>query len=174
MTYFTPEELRRLFAVAYERNREHHLFLVVVLWHGLRVTEGIQIEGTDYCDGLFSVSRLKGSNGTIQPIHRDADPLFDESPVLQLAAKNRGRLFPFSRQRADQFIRKYAALAGIHPDKAHMHSLKHSTAMLLWEKEKNLGLIQNYLGHKAGSSSMCYLREVDAQKANAAVASMTI
>ncbi len=39
MEYLTRTELRRLFAVAYERNRTHHLAMVVGLWHGLRVSE---------------------------------------------------------------------------------------------------------------------------------------
>ena len=174
MEHLSKDELRRLFKAAYDANRTHHLFLVVTLWHGLRVSEAIHIQGRDISDGQLSIVRLKKSNSTVQPIYRDSDPLFDETPLLEMANANSGRLFSFSRQRADQFIRKYAALAGIHPDKAHMHSLKHSIAMLLWSKSHSLGEIQNYLGHKAASSSVCYLREVDAQKAFTSVAGITI
>lgn len=174
MQYLDKSELRRLFKAAYDCNRSHHLFLVVTLFHGLRVSEAINIEGTDVCDGLVSVARLKKSNATCQPIHRDADPLFDESPLIELAARNPGRLFPFSRQRADQFIRRYAALAGIHPHKGHMHALKHSIALLIWEETHSLGQIQSYLGHKAPSSTMVYLVEIDKRKAEMAVAGITI
>ena len=174
MEYLDKSELRRLFQVAYERNRHHHLFLVVTLWHGLRVSEGIQIRGTDVVDGQLSVSRLKKSKATCQPIHRDADPLFDESPLLELAVKTKGRVFPFSRQRADQFIKRYAELANLHPDKAHVHSLKHSMAMLLWDATHSLGQIQGYLGHKAASSTMCYLVEADKRKAEMAVSTISI
>jgi integrase/recombinase XerD len=178
MEYLNKDELRRLFRVAYERNRNHHLFLIVTLWHGLRVSEAIQIRATDICDGQLSVSRLKKSKATCQPIHRDADPLFDESPLLTMAASDpatsNSKLFPFSRQRADQFIRRYAQLAGIHPSKAHMHALKHSMAMLLWDKTQSLGQIQGYLGHKSASSTMCYLVEVDNRKAEMAVLDITI
>lgn len=174
MEYLSKSELRRLFQAAFERNRVHHLAMVCGLWHGLRVSEIIAINGTDLQDGQLSVKRLKKSKATVQPIHVDADPLFDESPLLQMATENPGRLFPFSRQRADQFIRRYAALAGIHPKKAHMHSLKHSTAMLIWDATQNLGQIQSYLGHKEASSTMCYLVEVDARKAQAAVAGISI
>lgn len=174
MQYLTKDELKRLFTVAYESNRLHHLALVVGLWHGLRVSEIIAITGSDIADGQLSVKRLKKSKSTCQPIHRDADPLFDESPLLKMAAENSGRLFPFSRQRADEFIKKYAERAGIHPDKAHMHVLKHSLGMLLWDATKNLGQIQSYLGHKAASSTLCYLVEADARKAQAAVAGISI
>jgi integrase/recombinase XerD len=174
MTYLTKEELRRLFRVAYENNRLHHLCLTVTLWHGLRVSETIKILGTDICDGQLSIARLKKSKETCQPIHRDTDPLFDESPLLELAVKTPGRLFQFSRQRADQFVRRYAAVAGIHPRKGHMHSLKHSMAMLLWDETHSLGQIQGYLGHKAASSTMCYLVEADQRKAERVVASIAI
>jgi integrase len=173
--YCTKEEIRRLFTVARERNPRHHLFLATALFHGARVSEAINIRGTDICDGQLSIRRLKRSNATIQPIHKDEDPLFDCSPVIELARTNPGRLFPFSRQRADQFIKKYGALAGIHPDKRHSHCVgKHSMAMLLWDATHDLGQIQSYLGHKSPGSTLCYLRQVDENKAHTAVAGIRI
>ena len=174
MQYFESSELRRLFQVAYDRNRNHHLFLITVLWHGLRVSEGIGINGVHIADAQLSVKRLKKSKATVQPIHIDDDPLLDCSPLIQMAANNPGRLFNFSRQRADQFIKRYAALAGIHPDKAHMHSLKHSMAMLLWDKTHALGPIQSWLGHREAASTMQYLVEVDNRKAQAAAAGISL
>lgn len=175
MEYLTKNELRRLFQVAYERNRTHHLAMVVGLWHGLRVSEIVAIEGSHIVDGQLSVKRLKRSKATLQPIHVDADPLFDESPLIELAAQNKGRLFAFSRQRMDEFVKAYGALAGLHPDKRHTHAIcKHSLAMLLWSETNSLGLIQSYLGHRAASSTLAYLREVDAMKAQSVVCAMTI
>lgn len=176
MEYLSREELRRLFQVAYERNRQHHLALVVGLWHGLRISEITAIVGSDVADGQLCVRRLKRSKATIHPIHKDTDPLFDESPLLELARTNpTGRLFPFSRQRADQFIKKYGEIAGLHPDKCHAHAVcKHSMAMLLWDHTHNLGQIQNYLGHRVASSTLCYLAEADSRKAQAAVAGISI
>ena len=175
MEYLTKSELRRLFTVAYERNRTHHMAMVVGLWHGLRVSEIISIQGTHVVDGQLSVKRLKKSEATLQPIHVDADPLFDESPLIEMAAQNKGRLFDFSRQRMDQFVKVYGALAGIHPDKRHTHAIcKHSVAMLIWSATNSLGMIQSYLGHRAASSTLAYLREVDSQKAQSVVCTMTI
>ena len=174
MEYLTRTELRRLFAVAYERNRTHHMAMVVGLWHGLRVSEIISIRGTHIQDDQLSVRRLKRSKATLQPLHVDADPLFDESPLIELAAHNKGRLFAFSRQRMDEFVKVYGALAGLHPDKRHTHVLKHSTAMLIWSATSSLGMIQSYLGHRAASSTLAYLREVDSQKAQLIVSAMAI
>jgi len=174
MEYLTRDELRRLFQVAYERNRLHHLALVVTLWHGLRVSETVTLKGKQVADGSISIRRLKKSKPTCQPLHMDGDVLFDESPLMEMAKSNKGRLFNFGRKRVDQFIKRYGEMAGLHPSKCHMHALKHSCAMLIWDATKSLGSIQNYLGHKAPSSTLVYLAEVDAQKAFSAVASISI
>jgi integrase len=174
MEYLTKSELRRLFQVAYDHNRVHHLAMVVGLWHGLRVSEIIKVKGSHIVDGQLAVRRLKGSKSTLQPLHIDTDVLFDESPLIEMAADNRGLLFDFSRQRCDQFIRKYAEIAGLHPSKRHAHVLKHSVAMLIWGATNSLGMIQSYLGHRAASSTLAYLREVDSQKAQSVVCGMTI
>lgn len=176
MQYLTKDELRRLFEVAHRHNSRYHLALIVALWHGMRVSELNSLRGSDVtADGQVIVRRLKGSNQSIQPIRRDNDPLFDESPLLELARERKGlRLFEISRQHFDRLIKAYGAEAGIHPDKLHMHALKHSVAMMLWDATANLGQIQSYLGHKAASSTLCYLAEADARKAQAALASITI
>ena len=175
MEYLDKTELRRLFNVAYDSNKLHHLALLVGLWHGGRVSEVISLTGKDVFDGKIRLKRLKGSLTTCQPIHIDKDILFDESPILHLATtKGDIRLFPFSRQRVDQFIKYYAKKAGIHESKAHFHALKHSISMLLWAETKDLGQLQNYLGHKSASSSLIYLRETDATKAQKAIAGIKI
>lgn len=175
MHYLTKDELRRLFDVAYRRNRRYHLALVTALWHGMRVSELNNLRGTDITDGHVIVRRLKGSNTTMQLIRRDSDPLFDCSPLMDLA-RERGalRLFEVTRQHFDRLIKQYGAEAGIHRDKLHMHVLKHSVAMLLWDVTGNLGQLQSYLGHKAASSSLVYLYEADARKAQAALAGISI
>lgn len=176
MHYLSKDELRRLFQVAYARNRKHHLAMVVALWHGMRISELVNLRGTDVTpDGQVIVRRVKGSNTTMQPIRRDADPVFDESRIIALARERRGlRLFPISRQHFDRLIKLYGAEAGIHASKLHMHSLKHSTAMLLWDATQNLGQLQSYLGHKAASSTLCYLAEADARKAQQALAGISL
>ncbi len=121
MEYLDKQELRRLFSVAYECNRNHHLFLVVALAHALRVSEAIEVRGTDIQDGKLAVARLKKGKDTLQPIRQNDDPLFDESAILAFEGSPE-RLFNFSRQRADVFIKKYCKLSGIHSAKAHMQS----------------------------------------------------
>lgn len=176
MQYMTKDELRKLFQVAYSHNKAHHLALVTALWHGMRVSEVINLRGTDVTsDGQVVVKRLKGSKETMQRIRRDNDPLFDESPILALAKERKTlRLFPVSRQHFDRLIKSYGTQAGIHSSKLHMHALKHSIAMMMWDATGSLGQLQGYLGHKAASSTLCYLYEADALKAQDALAAITI
>jgi integrase len=186
MQYLTAEERQRLWATAEKENHEHALILRLGFWHGLRVCEIVPsrperkrkhgkfvkpnpksgLRGRQIQDGQISVQRLKSSDKTIQPLH----PSLAE--LKERAQQNPdGFLFNISRQRVNEFTKRYCSLAGIHHDKAHFHSAgKHSIAMEIWEQSHSLGQIQSYLGHKSSSSSIQYLREVDHSKAIAAVA----
>jgi integrase len=174
MQYLTPEELRRLFQVAYDRDRHRHLLMVTVFWHGSRVSETLEVQGCDIQDGKILIRRKKGSITTRQDIHKDKDPLFDESPIIKLAKKP-GPIWPYSRFQMHKFIRLCGRKAGVDASKLHMHALKHSTAMVLWDASGgNLGLLQLHLGHKSASSSLIYLREVDSQKASDVMNAVTL
>lgn len=174
MQYLTKLELRRLLTVAHKQNANHALAILVGFLHGLRISELIAIKGTDVIDGQLSVRRLKSSRPTIHAIRVDADPLFDESVIIALAAKNPGRLFNFSRQRFDEFFKKYGAMAEIHPAKCHAHVLKHSICVLLWNATHDLSALQDFVGHKSPSSTLIYMRTDGVQKAQDAVRMMSL
>jgi site-specific recombinase XerD len=174
MEYMTREELVRLFKVARKQNPLHHVAMLVGLLHGLRVSETLAIRGRDICDGKLSVKRLKKSRATLHALRIDRDVLFDESPLLDLATANPDtELFPWSRQYMDVVIKRYSALAGIHPAKRHYHVLKHSICVLLWQETHDLNAIQDHVGHRSSSSTLVYLRADAAQKAQSTIAEMS-
>jgi integrase len=174
MEYLNRDELVRLFKVARQHNPLHHVALLVGLLHGLRVSETLAIRGRDICDGRVSVRRLKKSRATLHALRIDSDPLFDESPLLELAKANpETELFAWSRQYMDVIVKRYAALAGIHPAKRHYHVLKHSICVLLWQETHDLNAIQDHVGHRSSSSTLIYLRADAAQKAQATVVGMS-
>jgi site-specific recombinase XerD len=175
MQFLNRDELRRLFQVAYDHNRLHHLCLVTMFWSGLRVSEALAIRGRDICDCQLSVKRLKKSKPTIHALKMTADPLFDQSPLLEMAKRNPlGRLFPWCRQNVDYFVKKYGAEAGIHPAKLHSHVAKHSICVLLWEEKHDLNVVQDHVGHRAPSSSLAYMRTDAVAKAQQTVAGLSI
>jgi integrase/recombinase XerD len=186
MEYMDKDELRKLFSVVYDYTRDkrknrtgvdYHLGMVCALWHGMRVSELIELTGNDIdvTKRTLTDRRKKKSLKTTQPIKVAIDKLFDETPVIALAIEKKGdKLFPVSRQSFDNFIKDCGKAAGIHHDKLHMHALKHSIAMMIWEENHSLGKIQTYLGHKSPASTMAYLRVIDATEVNAEVASICI
>src|SRR5207245_10594692 len=95
MEYLEKSKLRKLCQRVYEHDLTHHLFLLTTLWHALRVSEAINIRGTDIQCGELTVPRIKKGHATRQPIHRDEDLLFYEMPIIALAAENPNRLFNF-------------------------------------------------------------------------------
>jgi integrase len=174
MEYLNRDELVRLFKLARQHNPLHHVALLVGLLHGLRVSETLAIRGRDICDSKLSVKRLKKSRTTLHALRIDSDPLFDESPLLELAkASPETELFPWSRQYMDVLIKRYAALAGIHPAKRHYHVLKHSICVLLWQETHDLNAIQDHVGHRSSSSTLIYLRADAALKAQMTVVGMS-
>jgi len=174
MEYLTREELVRLFKVARDHNKLHHVAMLVGLLHGLRVSEMLAIRGRDICDGKLSVKRLKKSRATLHALRVDSYPLFDESPLLELAqADPDARLFRWSRQYMDVIIKRYGKLAGLHPSKLHFHTLKHSICVMLWQETHDLNAIQDHVGHRSSSSTLVYLRADAAQKAQTTIAGMS-
>lgn len=176
MEYLNREELTRVMEVAREHNTMHWQLMLTSFYFGLRVSEAINILGEDVQDGQLAVKRLKNSNKTLQaiPASDNSSPAFRLDLIQRAAtAGPRGRLFPVSRQRVDQFVKRYARLAGIHRSKAHLHAVgKHSIAMAIWKATQQLGQIKAYLGHKSMSSTMVYLNEDNSMQATAAVAAL--
>lgn len=161
MFYLEPNEIVDLFQAAYDRNKLHHLAMVTSLWHGLRVSELIALTHKDIQGDNILIARLKGSKSGLQAIMTMDNPLLDESPIKCLPA---GRLFPFCRQRCDQFVKFYGELAGIPRCKRHWHVFKHTAGMFVWNNTQSLGAVQEKLGHKSESSSLVYLKENDKKK----------
>jgi len=73
----------------------------------------------------------------------------------------------------DVIIKRYGALAGLHPSKLHFHTLKHSICVLLWQETHDLNAIQDHVGHRSSSSTLVYLRADAAQKAQTTIAGMS-
>ena len=55
-------------------------------------------------------------------------------------------------------MKKYCAAAGIGPEKAHMHALKHSCGTHLVDLGEDVLMIQDHLGHRNIQNTMIYLR----------------
>lgn len=174
MQHLTLDELRTLLMA--EPDPKHRLMLKVGFWHGLRVSELINLTEVNIRDGYVSVQRLKGSMKTIQPYMVHEDPMLDESKELTILAqtlKPGERLFNMTRSGVLKLMKRRGAKAGIPRHKLHPHVLKHTIAM---QTIHTAGIehVRQWLGHKNISSTGAYLKVSDAVAADAVRRAMTL
>jgi integrase len=180
MEYLQPTEVNALLAEAYKANPIHHQALLAMYATGTRVSQVLRLRGLDvYADpvtGEYKIRMPKAKRGLIRTFRviNSSDPVRDMTPLIELAkAAGPTRLFGgLSRQYAHIIIKRYAALAGLHVDMVHCHTLRHSTAMRIWEKTQRPGAISGYLAHTDPASVYQYLRENDASMADEAMRSV--
>lgn len=160
--YLTPEEIEAFFSVIKD-TRDRALFRVI--YHrGLRASEPGLLQLADYRpgSGRLAVKRLKGSNSGE---FRLADA---EERSLRAWIRERGEapgpLFPsrlrrpISRDRVHELMQHYCQMAGIDPEKAHPHALKHSCGTHLSELGEDVQAIQDHLGHRNIQNTMIYVQ----------------
>jgi len=153
----TKEELKRLLSAV--NNSSHRLMLLVGFWHGLRVSELIDLRGRDIRGGFLSIQRLKGSKKTIQPLVHCADPELSEIEELTKLGetlKSNDKLFDITRFGVYKLMQRAGERAGLPPHKCHPHVLKHSIAMVMKNMGKDVKQVQVYLGHVEGKNTLVY------------------
>jgi type 1 fimbriae regulatory protein FimB len=184
MTFLTPEEVLRVLRVAKDRSARYHSMILLAYRHGLRASEvcGLKLAQIDLKNRQIDIPRLKGSLRTCQPLaeHKgDNRSLFDEVLVLKRWLAERvedGSGYVFLSQKGGSLSRKQffmsfraiALAAGVSPEKAHPHSLKHSRASNLIAQNVNLMAVKQLLGHKSISSTVVYVGISDQQASEAA------
>jgi integrase len=172
--YLEQEEKDRLFRVITSR-RDKAIFRIV--YHrGLRAHEIGLIQFADWKerDTLLYIRRGKGS---ISRAHRlvDEEAKALRAYIRQDRGSKPGPMFPsrqgtkgISRFRLNGLMKKYSALAGLRPEKAHMHALKHSCGTHLAEMGNTADIIQDWLGHRDAGSTAIYMH-FSKQRRDAAV-----
>ncbi len=162
--------------------REWAMFLLGFR-HGLRASEitALRLDDVNLRDGSIRIERLKGSLQTVQALadHR-GEPLLSELKALRQwlsQRQNDGSDYLFTSAKGGrlsrvQVFRLFASIAteaGLPPEKAHPHTLKHSLATGLVAANVNLAIIKQALGHRSINSTMRYISvsDRDASKATA-------
>jgi integrase len=162
MHHFKPEQLRSLLLTVPEK---HRLMILVGFWHGLRVTELVNLTSKDIQHGYVMTKRLKGSQETLQPYVYHKDPVLSEAPGLKELAKLPldTVLFPVTRFGVHKIMQK----AGTKLDfpKSHAHMLKHTCAHVMLNAGRPINVVQKRLGHESGASTLRYLLATDEQAA---------
>ncbi len=153
--YLTPEEFKAL-----EEAIEHPLVKLIALtmfYSGMRITEclNLLVGDVDLKRGVFKVREAKGKTFRIVPMHKRLKELFQEhlegrddqmpetSQKKFFATKKSGKV---SAAYVNQILREAVAKVGL-PDGITAHTLRHSFASNLVNKNRSLVHVQKLLGH---------------------------
>jgi integrase len=163
--YLTIPEKDRFFSVIKDL-RDRAIFRLLY-HHGLRASEIGKLDMSDFragtalhLDRIF-IHRLKGSisgETAMVPIAAQAVRAW-----VRKRGHTEGPLFPsrnklrISRKRIWELMKRYCTLAGIPPEKAHPHALKHSCGTHLASDQRESILdVQKHLGHADIKNTMIY------------------
>ncbi len=159
--YLEEKEIADFFRVITSK-RDKAIFRLLY-HHGLRAHEPGKLTLADFRerDHVLYIYRGKGS---ISRQHNLVDNAFKalKAYIRDERGTTPGPLFPsrqggpITRGRLDQLMKEYCAAAGIRPEKAHCHALKHSCGTHLSERGASPQEIQDWLGHRESSSSDIY------------------
>jgi integrase len=170
--YLTGEEIERLFA-AIKPARDRAIFRLA--YHrGLRATEVGLLHLSHYRAQAerLHVTRLKNGNSGEYGLTGI------ESKVLRAWIKERGSkagaIFisrnhrPISQAMLNRLMKTYCSAAGIPPEKAHFHALRHSCATSLLERGRDIAEVKDHLGHVSIANTDIYARITNARRDRAA------
>lgn len=178
MNFLQPQEILSVLRIAREKSLRDFLMILLAYRHGMRASEVTGIRLTDIENGQIRVRRLKNSRTTVQPLenHRGV-PILNEVRNLAEWMKERPAdgggdfLFPSNKggpltgKSFNKIFKDYALAAGISPEKAHSHVLKHSIANHLVRAGMDIVYLQTHLGHRAISSTQKYVSLADQEVA---------
>jgi len=155
--YITKEEVDLLLEKAFDNKKDW--LMIYCLWSmGLRITELISIKkkDIDFFNKLVKVTWLKKRRAVERYLPIPQQTAYHLS-VFTGNLNMDDRIFPITRQRAFQVIRKYADVLNkpISP-----HTFRHSFAVHFLKQTKNLPALQKWLGHSHITTTMIYLRIV--------------
>ena len=153
MKYLSKDKIKEVLSRAYQSNHKHHLLLNILAHTGCRVSELLSItpQDIDY-DNCQVIIRGKGDK------IRSVDVPEFLLTILGLYVKHnkitkREKIIPLTRQRVQQITQE---LAGVNP-----HIFRHSYAIHLLRKTRNIRYVQVQLGHSTISTTQIYLKHMD-------------
>lgn len=147
--YLSPDESERLEYLLksfIDKERRNCCLLLLALYTGARATELLNLSFEDLNDEYQSVfiKGIKGSNDREIPL---PGWLYKEVSRIQSPSRS---MFPISYNRLRQIWHFYR------PTQKKFHSLRHTFAIRLYKKSKDIRLLQVALGHRNITNTMIY------------------
>jgi len=151
--YLSTERISKLLYKDIFYHQKDYLIINILALTGIRVSELLSITPNDILDDQAQLI-IRGKGDKI----RNVDITSRLSSMLlryikEDHIKNNERLFKITRQRVYQITKE---IAGVNP-----HIFRHSYAIHLLRKTKNIRYVQVQLGHSTIISTQVYLRYMD-------------
>lgn len=146
--YLLPDELARLTKILETAKPRDRILIQTLLATGARASEilAIQPADLDHAQKTVFIRGLKGSNDREIPLKAT---LFGE--LARMARENPAQnLFPIS------YIRLSQVWGYLRPVKKKLHATRHTFAINLYKRHRDLRLVQVALGHRSISSTLVY------------------
>lgn len=155
--YLLDDEFERLMGLLktyLKDDRRNCVLLLLALQTGARATEILNIKTADidHENKTVLIKGIKGSNDREIPLY---PYVFNE--LVKLEAKN-DLVFPISYNRLRQIWQHYR------PTHKKFHCLRHTFAIRLYKKTKDIRLVQVALGHRNITNTMVYAEYVYTQQ----------
>jgi integrase len=187
--YLQHLEIKALLEVSHGYgNREAHLALLTMYATGARISQIVGdrhakkpitgLKGIDIIPnpetGGYRIRIFKAKRGQTRTFNVlvSPNPALDMRDLIELA-KQRGTAALFgglTRHYMHSLIKKFAAIAGLHSDMVHCHTVRHSSAMRVYEKTQRIGAVSGFLCHSDPSAAYTYVQENDGKLADDAMA----
>lgn len=151
------DRLERLLDTSSDSDLRDRLIIEVALRTGARATELLELRHVDlniYDRSVF-IRGIKGSNDREIPL---PPRLFERLEAYSRIADRNGSLFPIGYHRLRQIWDFYR------PVPKKFHSLRHTFAIRLYRKTKDIRLVQVALGHRNITNTMIYADYVYSQQ----------
>ena len=179
MEYLQKPEINALLKASFEYgNKDAHLCLLLMYATGTRISQALALKGIDIIPdtetGGHSIRILQSKRGQTRRyrVLNSPNPHLDMSALVELAkVRGTSKLFgALDRHYMHRLIKRFAADAGLHVQMVHLHTVRHSAAMRVYETTGRIGCVSGFLAHSDGSAAFVYVREHDGSLADNAIA----
>lgn len=151
------ERLEHILTSYIEKNERDCLLIIIALKTGARAQEILNLTKGDLnsYDQTLYIRGIKGSNDREIPVKSD---IFNRLNRLTATLQAHDLVFPISYNRFRQIWEHYRPI----PKK--LHALRHTFAIRLYQKTKDIRLVQVALGHRNIMNTMIYADYVYSQQ----------
>ncbi len=163
--YLNRDERRRIAESGKRLRRARRLFVLTLMWTGMRVSECLSLTPASFQldSGVVSVMTLKRRKPVVREVPVPDTLLHEINREFDLANRQRNvrlaceRLWPFSRWTAWRIVKEVMAEAGIFGDRACPRGFRHGFGVGVIHAGIPVTLLKLWFGHAKLDSTEIYL-----------------